>query len=99
MLADPTPSVSAAPAVARDVARVIVLTPMMGGADGISEMTRQWVRVLEPQVGRTVGALEIWSLDDAGQPDTAHTATRFQTARGSRGRFASFAMRDGLASA
>src|ERR1041385_2581899 len=25
--------------------RVIVLTPKMGGADGISEMTRQWVHV------------------------------------------------------
>ena len=98
-MADPTLDASSAPGIAYDVARVIVLTPMMGGADGISEMTRQWVRVLEPQIGRSVGALEIWSLDDDRQPDAARMAVRFQTARGSRSRFASFAVRDGLASA
>ena len=79
--------------------RVVVLTPMMGGADGISEMTRQWVRVLESRVGRDVGALEVWSLDDDRKPAMAAPATTFQTARGGRLRYASMAMRDGLASA
>ena len=70
---------------------VIVLTPMMGGADGISEMTRQWVRVLESRVGRDVGTLDVWSLDDAARPDMAPAASaRFRTARGGRMRFASF---------
>jgi phosphatidylinositol alpha-1,6-mannosyltransferase len=83
----------------RTVRRVVVLTPMMGGADGISEMTRQWVRVLESRVGRDVGTLEVWSLDDAGRPAGTAAATVFHTARGGRIRFASLAMRDGLASA
>ena len=50
---------------------VIVLTPTMGGADGISEMTRQWVRVLESQAGREVGTLDVWSLDDPARPGGA----------------------------
>ena len=79
--------------------RIVVLTPMMGGADGISEMTRQWVRVLESCVGRDIGALEVWSLDDEMRPAVAAPATRFQTSRGGRIRFGSFAVADGLASA
>ncbi len=71
---------------------------MMGGADGISEMTRQWVRVLESSVGRDVGALEVWSLDDDRRPAMAAPATAFRTARGGRLRYASMAMRDGVAS-
>src|SRR5258707_14705844 len=60
---------------------VIVLTPMMGGADGISEMTRQWLRVLESRVGRDVGTLDVWSLDDATRPDMpAGASARFITA-------------------
>src|SRR5882757_4520428 len=70
---------------------VIVLTPMMGGADGISEMTRQWVRVLESRVGQGVGAIDVWSLDDAARPEMPPGATaRFRTASGGRWRFASF---------
>ena len=75
------------------------MTPMMGGADGISEMTRQWVRVLESRVGRDVGTLEVWSLDDAGTPARVSPATAFHTAAGGRIRFAALAMRDGIASA
>jgi glycosyltransferase involved in cell wall biosynthesis len=83
----------------RRVRRVIVLTPMMAGADGISEMTRQWVRVLESRVGRDVGSLDVWSLDDDEKPASAAAATGFHTARGGRIRFASLAMRDGAGSA
>ena len=67
---------------------------MMGGADGISEMTRQWVRVLESRVGRDVGTIDVWSLDDATRPDMPAGATaRFRTARGGRMRFAWFGLR------
>lgn len=83
----------------RTVRRVIVLTPMMGGADGVSEMTRQWVRVLESRVGRDVGTLEVWSLDDTERPAGTAAATVFHSARGGRIRFASLAVRDGLAPA
>src|SRR5258705_870793 len=92
----PPPSVKTAE---RAVTRVIVLTPMMGGADGISEMTRQWVRVLESRVGRDVGGLEVWSLDDLQRPGVAAPATAFHTARSRRIRFAAFALRHGVASA
>jgi glycosyltransferase involved in cell wall biosynthesis len=81
------------------VDRIVVVTPMMAGADGISEMTRQWVRALEARVGRDVGSLEVWSLDDARAPAFTTTAVRFQTAHGGRLRFGSFAARDGIASA
>ena len=83
----------------RAVARVVVLTPMMGGADGISEMTRQWVRVLGSRVGRDVGGVEVWSLDDLQRPGMAAPATTFHTARGRRIRFAAFALRHGVESA
>jgi phosphatidylinositol alpha-1,6-mannosyltransferase len=73
--------------------RVVVLTPMMGGADGISEMTRQWVRVLESRVGRDVGSLEVWSLDDERRPAAAAPATHVRSAHGSRIRFGAFALR------
>src|SRR5881394_743293 len=95
-LVDSPPSVNTA---GRAVARVIVLTPMMGGADGISEMTRQWVRVLESRVGRDVGRLEVWSLDDDRRPDAAAPATHFQSARGSRIRFGAFALRAAMSPA
>jgi phosphatidylinositol alpha-1,6-mannosyltransferase len=74
--------------------KVIVLTPMMGGADGISEMTRQWVRVLESQAGHDVDALDVWSLDDRERPGAASVRVRFRTAQGRRMRFASFALRE-----
>ena len=72
---------------------------MMAGADGISEMTRQWVHVLESWVRADGGLLEIWSLDDDARPDVSTPSTQFQTARGSRTRFASFGVADGIGSA
>jgi len=71
---------------------VIVLTPLMGGADGISEMTRQWVHVLESHVGRDIESVDVWSLDDDARPETPAVATGFRTARGGRLRFSSFAV-------
>ena len=81
------------------VDRIVVLTPMMAGADGISEMTRQWVRAIEGRVGQDVGSLEVWSLDDVHTPVSMTRTVRFQTAHGGRLRFGSFAARDGIASA
>jgi glycosyltransferase involved in cell wall biosynthesis len=79
------------------VDRVIVLTPKMAGADGISEMTRQWVRILESRIGHDFGSLDVWSLDDG--PLTAQSrATTFRTAGGSRSRFVSYSCFDGFGS-
>jgi phosphatidylinositol alpha-1,6-mannosyltransferase len=70
----------------------------MGGTDGISEMTRQWVRVVESHVGRDVHAVEVWSLDDRRRPSGIGSAL-FRSARGGRMRFASLALTDGIRSA
>lgn len=77
--------------------RVVVVTPKMGGADGISEVTRQWVAVLESRVGRDFQSLEIWSLDDEPR-SPGSPATIFRTAGGSRSRFVSFGCLDGFGS-
>jgi phosphatidyl-myo-inositol dimannoside synthase len=71
----------------------------MWGADGISEMTRQWVHVVESRVGCDVRSVDVWSLDDEQRPLGAGVASTFKTARGGRVRFASFAFGHGLASA
>jgi phosphatidylinositol alpha-1,6-mannosyltransferase len=73
-------------------ARAIVLTPLMGGADGISEMTRQWVQVLESHVGCGIASVDVWSLDDHDRPESPAAGTTFRTARGGRLRFSSFAV-------
>jgi phosphatidylinositol alpha-1,6-mannosyltransferase len=71
----------------------------MAGADGISEMTRQWVRVLESRIGYDAEAVEVWSLDDEGRPPDIGASSTFRTARGGRLRFASFALTAGVAAA
>jgi phosphatidyl-myo-inositol dimannoside synthase len=71
----------------------------MGGADGISEMTRQWVRVIESRVGYDAHSVEVWSLDDHTRPSAVDMASTFKAARGGRVRFASFGLTDGASSA
>ena len=71
----------------------------MGGADGISEMTRQWVRAIESRVGYDAHSVEVWSLDDHTRPPAIDTASTFKSARGGRVRFASFGVTDGALSA
>ena len=80
-------------------ARFLFLTPLMAGADGISEMTRQWVRIVESRVGYDAEAVEVWSLDDEARPPDIGSASTFRTAHGGRLRFASFALADGVAAA
>jgi len=71
----------------------------MSGADGISEMTRQWVRVIESHARRDGHAVEVWSLDDQTRPSGLRTASTFRAARGGRVRFSSFGLTDGALSA
>jgi phosphatidylinositol alpha-1,6-mannosyltransferase len=68
----------------------------MGGTDGISEMTRQWVRVVESRVGRDARQVEVWSLDDPTRPPRVGADSTFRTARGGRLRFASYGLTDGV---
>jgi phosphatidyl-myo-inositol dimannoside synthase len=80
-------------------ARFVFLTPLMNGADGISEMTRQWVSVIESRVGRDAQHVEVWSLDDQTRPLRMGAASTFRTAGGGRLRFASFGLTDALSRA
>src|SRR5205085_12535498 len=79
--------------------RVVVMTPRMGGADGISEMTRQWVRVLESRVGQDLASVDAWSLDDQRRPDDASPGIGFRTANGGRLRFSAFAVSEAASTA
>jgi phosphatidylinositol alpha-1,6-mannosyltransferase len=71
----------------------------MGGADGISEMTRQWVRVLQSRVTHDVESVEVWSLDDQERPVGLPPPTGFRTAQGRRLRFSAFAVSEAASSA
>jgi phosphatidyl-myo-inositol dimannoside synthase len=76
--------------------RAIILTPSAGGADGVSAVTRVYAEALTAQLGRGVGALEIWTLGDT--PISAPAPRKgvvVRAASGSRLRFASFALRAG----
>jgi phosphatidylinositol alpha-1,6-mannosyltransferase len=69
----------------REPRRYLVLTPVLDGADGISELSRQVVRTLVAEVG--ADRVEVWALDGGvralrpGEP-----APAFRSARGSRWR-------------
>jgi phosphatidylinositol alpha-1,6-mannosyltransferase len=82
------------------IADVLLLTPQMGGADGVSELSRQAVAAFEAQIGATVASLEVWSLTDRERPQGLAPQIRFRTAEGSRFRFGMFALgaRHGAAS-
>lgn len=73
--------------------RILVLTPGIGGTDGVSEVTRQYVSALVRRPGLPGDSLEIWSLSDDGRPAWLPPEVGFRTAGRSRLAFASFALR------
>lgn len=80
------------------MSRIIVLTPQMVGADGISAVSREVVSILEARIGSGIDALDVWSLGDAQPPAAfAGRRCRFRTAGGNRLAFASFGVRDARA--
>lgn len=77
-------------------ARIVVVTPGLGGADGVSEVTRQFVDAFTPFALSGDAAVEVWSLADADRPEwLASPSIRFRTAAGRRAAFASFGLRAG----
>ena len=77
------------------VPRVLVLTPQMSGADGISAVSRDVVAALRGAVGCGVGALDVWTLADAAPPAGFDTAgVGFRGARGSRVAFATYGLQE-----
>jgi phosphatidylinositol alpha-1,6-mannosyltransferase len=75
--------------------RAIVLTPQVGGADGVSAVSRQVVEALASRVGGGLDTLEVWSLNDTHQPVVEGSPITLRTAGGHRARFASYALRAG----
>lgn len=74
--------------------RIVLLTPLAGGTDGISEMTRQWASAFST----ADATVEVWSLDDnRAAAACLPPHVRLRTARGSRVRFATFGLRSGVA--
>jgi phosphatidyl-myo-inositol dimannoside synthase len=81
--------------------RVIIVTTGLGGADGVSELTRQWVEAFACPAeaeGRQGTAdpsprhVEIWSLTDRSRPPCVPAHMTFRTAAGSRLRFVALAL-------
>jgi phosphatidyl-myo-inositol dimannoside synthase len=81
--------------------RVIIVTTGLGGADGVSELTRQWVEAFACPTdarGRRGGAeasqpeIEIWSLTDRTRPACIPSHMTFRTAAGSKSRFIRMAL-------
>jgi glycosyltransferase involved in cell wall biosynthesis len=77
------------------VTRTILVTPGLGGADGVSELTRQWVEALAARAAERGGHVEVWSLADAARPAALPANATFRTAAGSRWRFASLVLAAG----
>ena len=75
------------------------MAPGFGGADGASELTRQWVEALVAYACRTDASIEAWSLLDASRPGALPECVAFRTAAGNRWRFASMTLSDAGAGA
>ena len=72
------------------VREVLVITPAIDGADGISEVSRQFVAgldTLDPAI-----RVEVWALDGAAPPDRSLGRATFRSAGGSRTRFSAWAL-------
>lgn len=74
--------------------RVVIMTPGVGGADGISAVTRMYAHALAAQIGAGLGAVELWTLAERPADVPALDAgVTVHAASGSRVRFARFALR------
>lgn len=80
------------------VDRLIVVAPGFEGADGASELARQWVDALRGVASANRARLEVWSLTDTTRPAELPPEVGFRTAAGSRWRFAVMALRAGRVS-
>jgi glycosyltransferase involved in cell wall biosynthesis len=74
---------------------VLVVTPGVGGADGIAEVTRQWVEALTAKAADGAGPapVEVWSLTDTARPASLPASVTFRTGAGNRWRVVSLALK------
>jgi phosphatidylinositol alpha-1,6-mannosyltransferase len=71
----------------------LVLTPSIGGADGLSALSRQVVRALTVDRERRVPAVEVWALDGGGLREPhASARVRVRLAGGRRSTFLSWTL-------
>src|SRR5262245_50610925 len=68
--------------MADDITRVLVLTPAIDGADGISALARQVVGSLTRARGSA--SVEVWALDGGAPPALASCGVEVWSASGSR---------------
>lgn len=86
--------------VAESPDRVLIITPLLTGADGISEVSRQALNAFTSAAAGRGWEVEVWSLADASVPE-AHVGAnpvRYRTAGGSKTRLASWCLRGALRS-
>lgn len=74
------------------VSRFLLLTPGAGGADGISTLTRQFIRAFAALAAEAGADLDVWSLDDDVPPPGVPPTVKVSCAAGSRVRFALFGL-------
>jgi phosphatidylinositol alpha-1,6-mannosyltransferase len=70
--------------------RVLVLTPRLDGADGISEVSRQAVAALRAALGDP--AVDVWVMQGGAGADVREKAPRICLAQGSRSRLVRWAL-------
>jgi phosphatidyl-myo-inositol dimannoside synthase len=73
-----------------DAPRVLVLTPGVDGADGVSEVSRQAISALAEAWGRE--AVEVWTLAGGAGDDARMAGIRVRSAAGGRARMAAWAL-------
>src|ERR1043166_5397930 len=74
------------------VSRIVLVTPRIGGADGVSSVTRQYLRVIEAWAVSDDRRVEVWSLAGEARPSMMAPSSLFFAA-GSRIAFAARALR------
>jgi len=72
------------------IREVLVLTPAIDGADGISEVSRQVVAALAG-LGPAI-EIDVWALDGSLPPERPMPGARFRSANGSRTRLSAWAL-------
>lgn len=78
--------------------RILIITPLLTGADGISEVSRQALNAFSSASARHDWEVEVWSLADTALPEGLKSTdgVRYRTAGGSKVRLASWCLRGGL---
>lgn len=73
--------------------RIVLMTPRIGGADGVSAVSRQYLRVIEQWASDIEARVEVWTLCDEPRPAGVAERLEFYSAADSQIAFAARAVR------